>query len=88
MPVLDSNATRITQLGTVFVPGHCPGPGPRALAFWVGKLGFEKRVDFSYDGGRWVEVAPPGSLNAIALARDPASVWTIGSCPAGLRADC
>jgi catechol 2,3-dioxygenase-like lactoylglutathione lyase family enzyme len=59
------NATRITQVATVFVP---VADQDRALAFYVDRLGFEKRADFPYgQGSRWVEVAPPGSVNAIAL---------------------
>ncbi len=55
----------IHQVGTVFAPVQNQ---ERALEFFVGKLGFEKRVDFLYGGGiRWVEVAPPGSNHAIAL---------------------
>jgi hypothetical protein len=50
---------------TVFVPVF---DQDRALEFYLDKLGFEKRVDFSYGGShRWIEVAPPGSTNAIAL---------------------
>jgi catechol 2,3-dioxygenase-like lactoylglutathione lyase family enzyme len=57
--------TRITQVGAVFVP---VADQDRALAFYVEKLGFEKRVDFSYgEGIRWIEVAPPGAANTIAL---------------------
>jgi catechol 2,3-dioxygenase-like lactoylglutathione lyase family enzyme len=58
-------ATRISQVGTVFIP---VADQDRALEFYVGKLGFEKRRDFPYgEGSRWVEVAPPGSAIAIAL---------------------
>lgn len=57
--------THISQVGTVFVP---VADQDRALGFYRDKLGFEKRADFSYgNGSRWVEVAPPGSTNAIAL---------------------
>ncbi|MGV8894081.1 MAG: VOC family protein [Burkholderiaceae bacterium] len=60
-----TNATSISQVATVFVP---VSDQDRALQFYVEKLGFEKRVDFSYGGShRWIEVAPPGSTNAIAL---------------------
>ena len=53
------------QVATVFVP---VADQDRALAFYLDKLGFEKRADFVYgDGSRWVEVAPPGSTIAIAL---------------------
>jgi predicted enzyme related to lactoylglutathione lyase len=42
----------------------------RAVDFYVGKLGFEKRTDAPVDdrGHRWVEVAPKGSETAIILA--------------------
>ena len=40
----------------------------RALEFYLDKLGFEKRADFPYgEGNRWIEVAPPGAANTIAL---------------------
>jgi catechol 2,3-dioxygenase-like lactoylglutathione lyase family enzyme len=60
-----TTTTRITQVATVFVP---VADQDRALAFYLDKLGFEKRADFPYgEGSRWIEVAPPGSANAIAL---------------------
>jgi catechol 2,3-dioxygenase-like lactoylglutathione lyase family enzyme len=60
-----SNGTRITQVGTVFVPVTDQN---KALEFYIEKLGFEKRADFVYgENRRWVEVAPSGSVNAIAL---------------------
>jgi catechol 2,3-dioxygenase-like lactoylglutathione lyase family enzyme len=60
-----TDSTCITQVATVFVP---VSDQDRALEFYVDKLGFEKRVDFEYGGThRWIEVAPPGSTNAIAL---------------------
>src|SRR5208283_3205593 len=43
------------------------GPGP-AIDFYVGTLGFEKRLDVDMGGGRrWVEVAPSGAAISIAL---------------------
>jgi catechol 2,3-dioxygenase-like lactoylglutathione lyase family enzyme len=57
--------TRIIQVATVFVP---VADQDRALQFYVGKLGFEQRADFTYgEGSRWVEVAPPRSAIALAL---------------------
>jgi len=57
--------TGITQVGTVFVPVT---DQERALAFYIDKLGFEKRADFSYgEGSRWIEVGPPGTANTISL---------------------
>lgn len=57
--------THIAQVGTVFVP---VSDQDRALAFYLDKLGFEKRSDFLYgDGSRWIEVAPAGAANTISL---------------------
>lgn len=57
--------TRITEVGTVFVP---VSDQERALEFYVGTLGFEKRVDLVYGGAsRWLELAPAGAANTIAL---------------------
>jgi lactoylglutathione lyase len=41
----------------------------RALDFYVGVLGLEKRLDVyaEHFGGRWIEVAPPGWTTTIAL---------------------
>lgn len=60
-----ASTTRISEVGTVFVP---VSDQDRALDFYLDKLGFEKRVDFIYgEGIRWIEVAPPGAANTIAL---------------------
>ena len=57
--------TRITRVGTVIVP---VSDQDRALEFYVGTLGFEKRLDGAFgDGGRWIEVAPPGAATTLAL---------------------
>ena len=57
-----ANGICITQVATVFVP---VADQKRALVFYLDKLGFEKRADFSYaEGSRWIEVAPPGSAIA------------------------
>ena len=56
----------ITRIGTVIVP---VSDQDRALEFYVGTLGFEKRIDGAYgDGARWIEVAPPGSQRSRRLA--------------------
>jgi catechol 2,3-dioxygenase-like lactoylglutathione lyase family enzyme len=61
----ESEKTHITQVGTVIIP---VGDQDRALEFFLGKLGFEKRLDAPFGaGGRWVEVAPPGAATTIAL---------------------
>jgi catechol 2,3-dioxygenase-like lactoylglutathione lyase family enzyme len=59
----------ITEIRTVGVP---VSDHDRALDFYIGKLGFEKRLDAEFDPGdgnrlRWVEVAPPGAATSIAL---------------------
>jgi catechol 2,3-dioxygenase-like lactoylglutathione lyase family enzyme len=59
--------TLITQVGTIGVP---VADQDRALAFYIEKLGFEKRMDAPYGKGeRWIEVAPPGAVTTIALVR-------------------
>ena len=66
--------TRITGVGTVGVPVT---DQDRALEFYVGRLGFEKRRDLPFGDARWIEVAPPGSATTIALVA--------GGIPAGIR---
>jgi catechol 2,3-dioxygenase-like lactoylglutathione lyase family enzyme len=62
--------THITDVRTVGIPVAAQEP---ALDFYVGKLGFEKRLDAAFgEGERWVEVAPPGGTTTIALIRRPA----------------
>jgi catechol 2,3-dioxygenase-like lactoylglutathione lyase family enzyme len=66
--------TQITGVANVAVPVT---DQDRALEFYVGQLGFEKRRDLPFGAGRWIEVAPPGSATTIALV--PVGV------PAGIR---
>ncbi|MFB4288580.1 VOC family protein [Nonomuraea sp. ATR24] len=56
----------ITGIHTVGVP---VSDQDRALDFYVGTLGLDKRLDAPVEqlGGRWIEVAPPGSATTIAL---------------------
>jgi catechol 2,3-dioxygenase-like lactoylglutathione lyase family enzyme len=61
------SAPGITQLSTIGIP---VGDQDRSLAFYVDKLGFEKRLDVAYgQGERWLEVAPIGAATTIALMR-------------------
>jgi catechol 2,3-dioxygenase-like lactoylglutathione lyase family enzyme len=61
--------THITDVGTIGIPVTNQD---RALDFYVGKLGFEKRIDTSYgQGERWVDVAPPSGTTTIALVKAP-----------------
>jgi catechol 2,3-dioxygenase-like lactoylglutathione lyase family enzyme len=58
--------TAITGIGAVGVPVT---DQDRAVEFYVGVLGLEKRLDAPVEqlGGRWIEVGPPGSATTIAL---------------------
>ena len=57
---------RITQSANVVVP---VSDVSRALAFYTETLGFEIRLDFTYETGeRWLEVVPPGAETALVLA--------------------
>jgi catechol 2,3-dioxygenase-like lactoylglutathione lyase family enzyme len=65
-----SKPLSITQVGRVIVP---VSDQERALDFYTGVFGFEKRMDVPFgDGNRWIEVAPKGQQTAIALSRPPA----------------
>lgn len=60
-------ATHVSQVATVIVP---VSDQDEAIAFYTGKLGFEKRTDVPMgQADRWVEVAPPGARTTISLAR-------------------
>jgi catechol 2,3-dioxygenase-like lactoylglutathione lyase family enzyme len=64
-------STSIRGIGTVAVPVADP---ERAIAFYTGTLGLEKRRDVPFgEGLRWIEVAPVGATTTIALA-PPGSV--------------
>ena len=58
--------TAITGVRTIGVPVT---DQDRAVDFYVGTLGFDKRLDAPVEqlGGRWIEVAPSGSTTTIAL---------------------
>jgi catechol 2,3-dioxygenase-like lactoylglutathione lyase family enzyme len=56
--------TRITDVTAVAVPVR---DQDAALEFYVGVLGFEKRLDAPFGRGRWVTVAPAGASTSIAL---------------------
>ena len=60
-----ATTTNITDVGGVAVP---VADQERALAFYVEKLGFEIRLDVPMgDGGRWLQVGPPGGRVPVAL---------------------
>lgn len=67
----------ITDIRTVGIPVV---DQERALAFYIGKLGFETRLDVPMgEGARWIEVAPPHAATTIALIR------AHGTLPAGVE---
>ena len=66
---MSTTTTRISQLATVVVP---VSDQERALEFYLGKLGLEKRTDVSLgDQYRWLEVAPAGAETTIAIVPPP-----------------
>ncbi len=66
-------STYIAEIGRVIVP---VSDQERALEFYLGKLGFEKRADVTVDDGqRWLEVAPPGAVTTIALVPPRGGMW-------------
>ena len=57
--------TTITDVRTI---GITVTDQDQALAFYVDRLGFEKRLDAPISPTmRWIEVAPPGAATSIAL---------------------
>jgi lactoylglutathione lyase len=56
--------TGIRDIRTVGIPVR---DQDRALEFYLGTLGFEKRLDAPFGAGRWVEVAAPGASTSVAL---------------------
>jgi catechol 2,3-dioxygenase-like lactoylglutathione lyase family enzyme len=66
---VSTTATRINTIGVVCIP---IADQERALEFYVGTLGMEKRADVPFGNGyRWIEVAPAGSATTIAIAPPP-----------------
>jgi catechol 2,3-dioxygenase-like lactoylglutathione lyase family enzyme len=68
----------ITKVSLTMVP---VSDQDKALDFYTGSLGFEKRIDIAYgEGERWIEVAPPGGEGTIALTamRGGESEWSLG----------
>jgi catechol 2,3-dioxygenase-like lactoylglutathione lyase family enzyme len=59
-----SDQLRIMDIHAVGVP---VSDQSRSLDFYVGKLGFEKRLDVPFGDARWLEVAPRGAATSIAL---------------------
>jgi catechol 2,3-dioxygenase-like lactoylglutathione lyase family enzyme len=61
----EHTATKICEVGAVAVP---VSDQDRSVRFYVERLGFEVRLDVPMaEGGRWVQVAPPGGRVPVAL---------------------
>ena len=71
--------SNLNNMATVMVP---VADQDRAVDFYVGKLGFEKRVDIPFDAGgeagRWIEVGPPGAQTTVALTPHREGDWQPG----------
>ena len=66
---MTTTKTRVNKINTVVVP---ISDQERAVAFYVEKLGLEKRADIPFGNSyRWIEVAPEGAETTIALAPPP-----------------
>ena len=74
--------TRLNKIATVILP---VADQDQAIAFYVDKLGFEKRVDIPYGGGfRWVEVGLGSEATTIALAPPPPQGTQTGNRETGI----
>ena len=63
---MSTTKTQVNKINTVVVP---VSDQDRVVAFYVEKLGLEKRTDIEFGNGyRWIEVAPRGGETTIALA--------------------
>jgi predicted enzyme related to lactoylglutathione lyase len=66
---MSTTKTQVNKINTVVVP---VSDQDRVVAFYVEKLGLEKRTDIEFGNGyRWIEVAPRGGETTIALAPPP-----------------
>ena len=73
--------TTITDVRTI---GVTVSDQDRALDFYVGTLGFEKRMDAPISGTmRWIEVAPPGA--GVSLAINGAEDDAVTGADTGIR---
>ena len=61
--------TRLSHV-TVFVQNQ-----DEALRFYTEKLDFEKRMDATFNGFRWVTVAPPNQKEVELVLLEPAAVF-------------
>lgn len=75
-------AATANKIATVIIP---TADQDKAVDFYVGKLGFEKRVDVPFGGGhRWIEVGLPDESTTIALAPPPPQGTQVGGRETGI----
>jgi catechol 2,3-dioxygenase-like lactoylglutathione lyase family enzyme len=75
-------ASKIEGICLVIIP---TADQDKAIDFYVGTLGFEKRTDTPFGGGyRWVEVYPPSGTTGIALAPPPQDKPQAGGMQTGI----
>ena len=74
--MISTTQAHVDKIATVVIP---VSDQERAIEFYVGKLGFAKRVDAPFgDGLRWVEVGVDDEATTIALAPPPEGASTGG----------
>jgi catechol 2,3-dioxygenase-like lactoylglutathione lyase family enzyme len=79
---MPTTRTRLNKIATVILP---VADQEQAIAFYVDKLGFDKRVDVPFGGGlRWVEVGLGSEATTIALAPPPEQGTQIGHRETGI----
>jgi catechol 2,3-dioxygenase-like lactoylglutathione lyase family enzyme len=75
--------TSITDVRTVGIPVT---DQDQALAFYVDRLGFEKRLDAPISPTmRWIEVAPPGAATSITLTGNDDDAGLAAGTDTGIR---
>jgi catechol 2,3-dioxygenase-like lactoylglutathione lyase family enzyme len=73
---VSTTRTTVNKISTVVIATKRQD---EAIAFYVDKLGLEKRVDVPFGGEyRWIEVAPVGAETTIAIAPPPEGAPTGG----------
>jgi catechol 2,3-dioxygenase-like lactoylglutathione lyase family enzyme len=66
---MPTTKTQVSKVANVIIP---VGDQDAQIAFYVDKLGLEKRIDIPFGGKyRWVEVGPADAETTIALAPPP-----------------
>jgi len=79
---MPTTTARANKVATVIIP---VADQDRAVAFYVEKLGFDKRVDVPFGNGyRWIEVGLGSESTTIALAPPPPEGHEAGNRETGI----